>query len=84
MLACFSTTTNSGEALKENRSLTHISMTGVSLVGNYEDVRYAANGKREKKEFLLQGVRALASAIVNNNVLVSMDLRENVMGPATG
>jgi hypothetical protein len=59
-------------------------MMGVVLVGNYEDVRYAANGKREKKEFLLQGVRALASAIESNNVLVSMDLRENSMGPTTG
>jgi len=72
-----------GNALAENRALTHLSLVSVGLVGNFEHVRYA-QGMREQKELLLQGLRSLAKAIESNNVLISMDLRENGLGPATG
>jgi hypothetical protein len=55
----------------------------VGLVGNFETVRYE-KGQREKKEFLQQGVKALALALEKNNILLQLDLRENSMGPATG
>jgi len=70
------------KALRNNRTLTYLSMQGVRLVADSENVRYSAGlDMRVERARSIEGIQALAEALRINNVLMAVDLRQNKISP---